>query len=183
MPHGQVHPKQLALALGKSGNGKTILALQVAAKMAAQGVEVMYVSLEQPREQIFVSLSRQQLGLSHEEVEDILTNDPSRAKKELAKLDLTIVDNVPAMHSYPNIGPAPTPKWLKRLIEQIKPQAVFVDHLGQMQVEYIPANAHLNNEQQAGLIMQELSQVAKETNTYLQVLQNLPKDVPAGCNN
>jgi replicative DNA helicase len=150
------------------------MATQMMLNLATQGHKVLYISLDNTRANIERDLVAQKFDLSLTQAKNLIMTDQARASAALE--NISIVEN---LTSLTNNAPPATPEWVQEKIEMIKPQAVFVDHLGLMAASAAIRNS-LSPAQYSGYITQELSKVAKTTNTYVQVLQNLPKAAPVG---
>lgn len=185
-PGGGARTRQLAMFLGKSGTGKTMLTTQLLANMARQGIRSIFFSLEQPAGQLYMRIACQTLDVRMDEAfEMIKADDPRLAEIDALFENMVIVDNVP--ESVEDIREM-TPQEVMRIIQEVNmtrfpepAQVIAIDHLGIMAVpEDAPRSVKNDDMQAAGYIMQELFKVTKMMDVYTMVLQQLPKEVRAG---
>jgi hypothetical protein len=195
---------QLYITDGYVVTHNTMMATQLLINMADQGTRAIMFSLEQKKGQLYERIACQILGRPPEEVEDlILTADPSRedidaavrdaAAAELAQVDalfghknLFIVDNVPTDTIE---AVEMNAERIQEIIAEINmtkfvdgpADVVIIDHLGILKPgPEAPVNVRNDEMQAAGYIMERLFQVSKQADVFMLVLQQLPKDIPAG---
>lgn len=186
LPGGGARTKQLAMFLGKSGTGKTMLTTQMLANMARTGIRSIFFSLEQPAGQLYLRMVCQTLEVGMDRaMELIVGDDESLGEVDRLFENLVIVDNVPADATQ---MVDMTPSRIMKIIQEINltrfsepAQVVAIDHLGIVKVpEDAPRSVQSDDLQAAGYIMQELFAVTKITDVFMLVLQQLPKEVKAG---
>jgi hypothetical protein len=180
----------------------TMMSTQLLANMAAHDVHSIFFSLEQQKATLYVRAACQVLGKSPAEVEGlILAADPDnheidpavRASAQAQLREVTelykkvyIVDNVPGDSTE---AVEMTPRRIEAIIREINmtkfrnrsADVVIIDHLGILRPGADAPRSIQNDElQAAGYIMEELFHVSKATDTFILVLQQLPKEVPPG---
>lgn len=177
----------LAMLLGKSGTGKTMLASQVLANMAEHGVRAIFFSLEQKAGQLYERIACQVLDKTTPEVEELIaSNSPELQRVNALYRNLYIVDNVP---TETEDAVEMTPKRIEAIIREVNmthferrpADVVMIDHLGILvPPEDAPSSVRRDEMQAPGFIMQELFKVCKAVNVMMLVLQQLPKEVSPG---
>jgi DNA primase len=192
MPGDGARPGQLAMFLGKSGTGKTMLASQILAHMADQGVRSIIFTLEQAAKSLFPRLVCQALDISPLEAEELISRDDEEAEEILRPVrelyrNMLIIDNVPGEGSDENLRM--TPARIQAIIQEAnmthfagEPAAVVaIDHLGILEVDDdAPREIKGSENMRPGYIMQRLFSVCKTTSVFMMVLQQLPKEVEPG---
>jgi DNA primase/KaiC/GvpD/RAD55 family RecA-like ATPase len=204
LPRGGVRKGWLAMFLGKSGTGKTMMSTQLLSNMAEHGTRSIFFSLEQKKGQLYERIACQVLGRPPVEVEDlILAADPENAEidakirdaaeAELQEVDrvfghqnLFIVDNVPTDTVESVEMSAERIEAIIREINMTKfkdggADVVIIDHLGILKPgDSAPRNVQNDEMQASGYIMERLFHVCKATDTFMLVLQQLPKEIQPG---
>lgn len=189
LPGGGARLRQVAMFIGKSGTGKTMLCLQLLMNMARQGIRCIFFTLEQPRAQIYLRMVSQVLGVDKYEAERLVEEKDERLNelRELFK-NLVVIDNVP---SDPGMDTEDmTVGKIARTINDLNVihftdgpvQVVAVDHLGQMAIDpkLAPKDVVASDTMAPGYIMQEMAKMTKALNVYSVILNQLPKNVPEG---
>ena len=210
LPGGGARKGWLAMFLGKSGTGKTMLSTALLGNMAGQGTRSIIFSLEQKAGALWERMACQIMDMDHEGIHELMDelwvkigeeltadnppdlrtllqhNCPELAEVNKVHENLYIVDNTPTGE---NDAVEMTPGKVQAIIREInmtkfeeRPcDVVFIDHLGILEVpEHAPRDVKGNDLAAPGFIMQELFKVSKSTNTLMCVLQQLPKEVKPG---
>lgn len=187
LPGGGFRLRQLSMVLGKSGTGKTTLLANLLWQFVRrQELPCIFFSLEQPKGQVYITLTQVALGVTSKEAEDMILSDDARLE-EVDRLfqHLVIVDNVPDDESSTT---SITPAKIAQLIHEInltrseEPiKVVFIDHLGIVKADpdargFQEADAS----KVAGIAMEEFFAICKQTNTFFMVLQQLGRDSEMG---
>lgn len=175
-----------------SGTGKTMLASQILAHMADQGIRSIIFSLEQAAKSLFPRLVCQALDISMQDAEDLIAREDEEAEEMLAPVrklyeNMLIIDNVPGEGEAEALRM--TPARIQAIIQEAnmthfkgKPASVVaIDHLGILEVDDdAPAEIKGSENMRPGYIMQRLFAVCKTTSVFMMVLQQLPKEVEPG---
>lgn len=184
LPGGGFRLGQLCMILGKSGTGKTTLMANLLWQfLRRQNLPCVFFSLEQPKSQVYITLTQIALGVTSKEAEELIKNRDERLQ-EVNQLfqNLTIVDNVPR-------DDAPTqemtPARVAKLLHEINltrseepVKVVCIDHLGIIKAEpHAPSKVH---DDPSGWAMEQFFHICKQTQTFFIVLQQLPKEVEPG---
>lgn len=170
-----------------SGTGKTTLIANMLWQfLRLQQLPSIFFSMEQPKAQVYITLTQVALGVPTKEAEDLIKSRDERLN-EVDKLFelLTIVDNVPDEHSQPS---PMTPSRITQLIHEINltrggepVKVIAIDHLGMIKPgSDAPGSVRDNEMAASGHVMEEFYGICKQTNTFFMVLQQLPKEVPPG---
>ena len=192
LPGNGARPGQLAMFLGKSGTGKTMLASQILAHMADRGTRSIIFTLEQAAKSLFPRLVCQALDLSPAEAEELIVREDDEAEEILRPVrelyqNMLIIDNVPGEGETEALRM--TPSRIQAIIQEAnmthfsgEPAAVVaIDHLGILEVDDdAPAEIRGSENMRPGYIMQRLFAVCKATSVFMMVLQQLPKEVEPG---
>ena len=95
---GSIKRKKLIIFGGRTSMGKSALAMNVAHNIAKQGHAVLVISIESPCEEIMARLVSSFANIENRKLQSLHLNDfettrTIEAAKELAKLDITLIDN------------------------------------------------------------------------------------------
>jgi replicative DNA helicase len=165
----------------------TMLASQMLANMADREVNCLFLSLEQGAGSFYPRLACQALDMPVEDVEEFIkTGAPELEKVHQLYKNMLLVDNVPTETTE---AVTMTPGKVQSIIQEAnlthfegRPiDVVIIDHLGILEVGADAPGDIMKSETAApGWIMKELFKVCKSTRVFMIVLQQLPKQVPAG---
>jgi len=174
-----------------SGTGKTMLSTQLLANMAERGIRSIFFTLEQASKSLYGRLATQVLGLPTEEVARLIISDDPEDEATLAPVnelykDMRLIDNVPTetQKAVPM-----TPDRIRAMIQEVnltefddRPASVVViDYLSVLHPnDDAPREVKGSDDQIPGYNMLNLFEICKETNVFMIVLQQLPKDVKKG---
>lgn len=170
----------------------TMLASQILAHMADQGIRSIIFSLEQAAKSLFPRLVCQALDISMQEAEDLIAREDEESEKMLEPVrelykNMLIIDNVPGEGESEALRM--TPARIQAIVQEAnmtyfkgKPASVVaIDHLGILEVDDdAPAEIKGSENMRPGYIMQRLFAVCKTTSVFMMVLQQLPKEVEPG---
>lgn len=170
----------------------TMLSTQILANMADHGVSAIIFTLEQAAKSLFPRLVCQALDITPAEAEELIARDDPEAEAALRPVhdlykNLLIIDNVPGEGESETLQI--TPSRVQAIIQEAnmtyfagKPaQVVAIDHLGILEVDAdAPREIKGSENMRPGYIMQRLFAVCKQTNVFMMVLQQLPKEIAAG---
>lgn len=173
----------------------TMWALQSLGNMArAKKVPSLFLSLEQPREQLIIRMLQQTLGIGREEAERVAASDGEPDEdprlEEVHQLyeNLVLYDGVPPEgQAMPRI----TPDRIHQIINEVNLtrvkdaiKIVAIDHLGILSAPVndptVPRSVQDSPGARAGWAVEKLFGIAKMTNTTILILQQLPKEVKSG---
>lgn len=171
----------------------TMLATQLISNMADHGIRSVFFSLEQAPKSLFPRLVCQALDVSNDEAEELIraSTEDERVQKKLQPVwdtyeNMMLIDNVPTATSQ---AIAMTPSTIQAIIQNLNMtrfqdhpvQVVIIDHMAILEVDDdAPREIKASELAQPGYVMKKLFAVAKATNVFMLVLQQLPKEIPPG---
>jgi len=156
----------LTLLVARPGMGKTTLAMQIARNVAASGKKALFISLEMLGSELWVKAA---LGIAEVSWKDFSNSDvPSDTKERIQK------DIIPTLKAglgdrlfiYDKDQECTTTEMVDKIIKEIHPDLVIIDHLAYMSDE------HENEIKRLGLICRRLRVIAQSNNTALLLLHH-----------
>jgi replicative DNA helicase len=127
--HG-LNKGELFLVCARPGCGKSMFLLSVATNMRRQGKKVLYVSIEMPTEQIWQRTAANWSGL---EINKIAEGTLSEEEEALYRKSLDELKKGPGSFvvlDAPNVTVPTIASEIDKMVENTKPDVVFVDYLG-----------------------------------------------------
>lgn len=126
---GGFQPKSVSVIAGRSGMGKTDIAIFLATRLAISGTRVLYLTMEMPRTQIMGRITSRVSRIDSTKIRDGNLSDNEKA---LINISLDKICKIPLIFDeQQNLSVYD----ISSKIKKHKPQVVFIDHLGLMALD------------------------------------------------
>jgi replicative DNA helicase len=146
--------------------GKTTLAMQIARNVAVSGNKALFISLEMLASELWVKAA---LGIAEVSWKDFSNGEVPAGTKERIQKEIipTLKQGLgDRLYIYDKDQANTTTEMVSKIIDEIKPDIVIVDHLAYM------ADTDENEVDRLGLICRRLRTIAQEKNVAMLVLHH-----------
>lgn len=171
-----IAPGEMFIIGARPGNGKSVFLLSVAKNMFMQGINVLYVSVEMPTDQMWDRASACYTGF---EINDIKegTLDPTDEDQFFKKMD-EFKNNKTRFEilDAPGVTAPTIASEIEQMIDEHKPQVVFIDYLGIVR----PSEKGLQDNLAQAAVVEELRMLARQKKVGMWTAVQLNRDPNKG---
>jgi replicative DNA helicase len=163
------HPGDFVIIAGRPGMGKTSFALSIAYYMAKEDIPVCFFSIEMPIRLILLRLLSMHSGIP---LKKIIAKELSESEKNKLSVSAREISSLPIYLNDNAYGITQIRSLAKRIREEKGVQAVFIDYIQQMSVDWKVER----REEEISTISRLLKSLAKELDIPVIALSQLSRE-------